>query len=47
MSVRDNKGLSPLEKLIEKLPEAANVVLDHCVERSSRDDDDPTLTVCL
>lgn len=34
-----------MDRLIAKLPEGAHVVLDHCLERSSRDDDDPTLMV--
>lgn len=43
MSVRNIKGLTVFDRLIEKLPEAAEIVLDHCVERSSRDDSDPNL----
>ncbi|KAI0234015.1 Transient receptor potential cation channel subfamily A member 1 [Lamellibrachia satsuma] len=45
LNVRDKNGLTALDRLIEKLPESAQVVLDHCVERSSRDDDDPTLAL--
>ena len=46
MNVRDSKsGRNVLDRLIAKLPEAAQIVLDHCVERTTRDDDDPNLMV--
>ncbi|CAD5116121.1 DgyrCDS5046 [Dimorphilus gyrociliatus] len=45
MEMKDEVGMSPLEKLIIKLPEAAKILLDNTSQKSNLDDSDPSLTV--
>lgn len=45
VTVRDKNGMMAFDRLIAKLPIAARIVLDKCVERNSRDNDDPNLVV--
>ena len=43
--MREKDGATPLKDLIEKLPDVATLVLDHCVEHSLPDLTDPDLKV--
>ena len=45
MSVRDKNGMNAMRRLIERLPEAAKVVMDHSLIKSTDNPDDPKLKV--
>ncbi|KAL5018902.1 hypothetical protein ScPMuIL_004624 [Solemya velum] len=45
LEVRDEDGFSPMNRLIKNVPEAALVVMDHCVEYSSHRKDDENYTL--
>ncbi|XP_069125234.1 transient receptor potential cation channel subfamily A member 1-like isoform X2 [Argopecten irradians] len=45
MEMRDEDGFSPMKRLIEKVPEAATVVMDNCLAYSDHRKDDLQYTV--
>ncbi|XP_074649568.1 transient receptor potential cation channel subfamily A member 1-like isoform X2 [Tubulanus polymorphus] len=45
MCIRDKNEYTPMQRLIERLPEAAKVVMDHCVRASTDDHEDKNLEV--
>ncbi|OWF48478.1 Transient receptor potential cation channel subfamily A member 1 [Mizuhopecten yessoensis] len=45
MEMRDEDGFTPMKRLIEKVPEAAMVVMDNCLEYSDHRKDDLQYTV--
>ncbi|XP_022091401.1 transient receptor potential cation channel subfamily A member 1-like isoform X2 [Acanthaster planci] len=45
LSNRNDKGLSPMKKLIKKMPDAALLVLDHCSKKSHSDPNHPDLEI--
>lgn len=45
LNIRDLSGRTIVDRLIAKLPDAAMIVLDHCLERTSCDDEENSLTM--
>ncbi|CAH1795593.1 unnamed protein product [Owenia fusiformis] len=47
MEVRDKNGYTPIKKLIQRLPDAAQVLLDNCLEKKCRNNSIDQVTMTL